>query len=255
MKLLLDIGNTKTTLYIKDSSGKFEKKLVETEKTGKIISYLDNEIQGYDIKKCFISSVVPEVNETIINYLENKKIQTKILVPEDYKKLINVGDLNYTSMGADRVVVDYATIKKYGENIIVFDLGTAITVDVIKSGQYKTGYIFPGLRLIRDSLTAGTSQLKDFEFFELSADKTAVTTLTQLNDGIMYGLLGVINQYIKLGKTHFEDEAPKIILTGGSMYNILNIITMNQLVEILEANVFVDLSLMLDGLDKISEIL
>lgn len=252
MDLLLDIGNTKITTFIKKSVDKYDSYLIDNDKTKNVVRELEKLIFDKEINNCFISSVVPEVNEEITNYLKQKQINVRLLEVTDYHKLIDVGDLDYSSMGADRVVVDYAALSKYGENVIVFDLGTAMTVDVLKEGQYKTGYIFPGLRLIRDSLTGGTSQLKDFDFFELENRNVAVNTLTQLNDGIMYGLLGVINQYIKIGKSHFETIEPKVILTGGSMYNILKIITLEELIKILEANVFVDLKLMVEGLIKIS---
>ncbi len=252
MRLLLDIGNTKTTAYIENGKNNFESLLLDTLKNNTITEQIDQVLNKYQVTSCFISSVVPEVNENIVEYLEHLNIQTKLLTVDDYQTLINVGDLDYTSMGADRVVVDYAAIEKYGKDIIVFDLGTAVTVDVIKNEEYQTGYIFPGLRLIRDSLTAGASQLKTFDFFELSEENTAVNTLSQLNDGILYGLLGVINQYIKVGKKHFS-TSPAIILTGGSMYNILKLISEQQLSEILEAQIIVDLDLMAEGLKKISE--
>ncbi len=250
MKLLLDIGNTKITIYIKNKDNDFTIYLTDTLKNEKVGKNIYNLIKGYKITSCFISSVVPEVNEEIVEYLTNKGIKTDILSYDKYQNLMDFKDLDYKKLGADRVVVDVAAINKYGKDVIVFDLGTAITVDAIKDGGYTTGYIFPGIRLIRDSLIAGASQLNTFEFTNLS--DTALDTFTQLNDGIMYGVLGSINQYIKVCKKHYPVDVP-VILTGGSMYNILKIIPKSKLKAILEADVIIDLKLMVEGLDYISE--
>lgn len=252
MKLLLDIGNTKITIYIKNKDNDFTIYLTDTLKNEKVGKNIYDLIKDYEITSCFISSVVPEINKEIVEYLVDKGIKTSILTNEMYEDLMNFGDLDYKNMGADRVVVDVAAINKYGKDVIVFDLGTAITVDAIKDGGYMSGYIFPGIRLIRDSLIAGASQLDTFEFTNLSKTNTALDTFTQLNDGIMYGVLGSINQYIKLCKKHYTDEVP-VILTGGSMYNILKIIPKSELKSILEADIIIDLELMVEGLDFISE--
>ncbi len=254
MKLLLDIGNTKITIYVHDDvNNKTVKLLTDTLKTEPVGNKILNLVNSYKINSCFISSVVPEINDEIIATMEQNSIPTTILTSEYYNQFVDFGSLDYTSMGADRVVVDAAATQKYGKNIIVFDLGTAITVDVIKDMRYSTGYIFPGIRLVRDSLIGGTSQLKTFEFVGLNQANAALDTFTQLNDGIMYGVLGCINQYIKVALRHFEDESkPKVILTGGSLYNILNIMPKEDLIEILESEIIIDMELMLEGLQYIS---
>ncbi len=254
MKLLLDIGNTKITIYLKKDNQETVKLLTDTIKDQAVGPNIIELIADYPIQSCFISSVVPEINDEIIATLESNNIPTKILTSDNYNQFVNFGDLDYQSMGADRVVVDAATINKYGKDVIVFDLGTAITVDVIKDSTYQSGYIFPGIRLVRDSLISGASQLQTFEFVGLNPQHAALDTFTQLNDGIMYGVLGCINQYIKIAHKHFSDsEQAKIILTGGSLYNILNIMPKTALIEILEAEVIIDMDLMIEGLDYISE--
>lgn len=253
MKLLLDIGNTKITIYVKDPEGSTTVLLADTIKNQAVGPNIMELVGEYPITSCYISSVVPEINEEIIKTLENNKIATKLLTSDEYNRFVDFGELDYKSMGADRVVVDTAALQKYGSDVVVFDLGTAITADVLKNGQYQSGYIFPGIRLIRDSLISGASQLNTFEFVGLNQQNRALDTFSQLNDGIMYGVLGSINQYIKVSLKHFNQNKPKIILTGGSLYNILKIMPKEELIEILEAEVIIDMDLMFEGLDYISE--
>ncbi len=243
MKLLLDIGNTKITIYVyNQESNETIKLLTDTLKTEPVGNKILDLVKTYQIDSCFISSVVPEINEEIITTLEQNSIKTTLLTSGQYNQFVDFGNLDYTSMGADRVVVDVAAIEKYGKNIIVFDLGTAITVDVLKNQRYSTGYIFPGIRLVRDSLISGASQLQTFEFVGLNQDDAALDTFTQLNDGIMYGVLGCINQYIKVALRHFDEkDSPKVIITGGSLYNILNIMPKEDLISILESEVILDM--------------
>lgn len=253
MKLYVDIGNTKTTIYYEQKSI-IQVALIDTIKSEDMLLEFSKIIEQLNPAMVTICSVVPEVNSLLMSYLSAQNINAKILQPEHYGQLLDFGKLDYMKMGADRVVVDYATVKKYGKNVIVFDLGTAMTVDVIVNGQYKSGYIYPGLRLIRESLVGGASQLNTFEFKHLTANSEAVDTYSQLNDGILLGLIGTINQYIKISKKHFPEDF-KIVLTGGSMFNLEKLISIEEAKSLIDAEYIVDTQLMCTGLMSIAEII
>ncbi|MBL0701695.1 MAG: type III pantothenate kinase, partial [Spiroplasma sp.] len=202
-------------------------------------------------KECdvLISSVVPELTKTVLKFFQ-KKNQVKLFDYNYFTNFYDLGELNYKTMGTDRVVVNIATLDIYGDNLLIFDLGTAITLDVIKEGKYINGLIFPGLRLLRNSLITGTSQLNTFQFVKLHPKNTCLTTTAQLNDGIILGLLGTINQYIKQNKEHFNKTA-KVILTGGDIIYLEENLGKEKLSELIDSNYIIDSDLMYKGLYKI----
>ena len=71
---------------------------------------------------------------------------------------------NPTGLGADRLLNAVAGIEKYGTPLIVVDLGTAITFDVIsEDGAYLGGVISPGMELGMESLFSRTAKLPQIE--------------------------------------------------------------------------------------------
>ena len=95
----------------------------------------------------------------------------------------------------------------------VVDCGTAVTVDALtEKGEFLGGVIFPGLRLLRDSLARGTEGIKATEGDV--TDCLARSTADGAAAGTLYGLAGAVERLIDeyrptLGATM------KVLLTGG----------------------------------------
>ncbi len=53
--------------------------------------------------------------------------------------------------------------KDYGDNVIAIDFGTAITVDVLESGNFVGGAIVPGFNTAINSLFSKTANLPQVE--------------------------------------------------------------------------------------------
>jgi len=251
MNLLIDIGNTDTTLYIETVHGEYRKYSLDSKEKDSLITSLDLITCENSFDNVIISSVVPVIGNLIETYLSNKNIMYLTFNYKYFSKFLDFGNLDYKNMGADRVVVDYASLDEYGQNLIIFDLGTAITVDVFKENKIINGYIFPGLRLMKESLIDGTSLLNTFSFNELNSKTMCLNTESQLNDGLIYGLIGVLNQYITVNKIHYQGDF-KIIMTGGTIFQLIDYIGEDKLKNLLIDDVIFDRDLMYKGLSKIN---
>lgn len=64
-------------------------------------------------------------------------------------------------LGADCVCAAVGARRRFpGQNLIVFDFGTATTVNVVlREGIFAGGTILPGIRMSLDALAAGTAEL------------------------------------------------------------------------------------------------
>ena len=117
-------------------------------------------------------------------------------------------------VGADRIANAYAAKNKYPLPIIVVDIGTAITFDIVaKNGDFVGGVIMPGLGLQLKALNLNTSKLPQINL-EDSVNAIGNSTKTAILSGIIRGTAmaveGLVNQCeIELG------EKATIVATGG----------------------------------------
>ncbi len=72
--------------------------------------------------------------------------------------------VNYAkTLGEDRLIQAYGVFKKFQTPTLVIDAGSFLTVDVVTNEGFQGGYILPGLKLLRTTLTSG-AQLQEPSF-------------------------------------------------------------------------------------------
>ena len=121
---------------------------------------------------------------------------------------------NPKQVGQDRLVGAYGAMKIYGRPLIVVDLGTAITFDVISpKGEYLGGAIVPGIRLSAESLFLKTALLPHIE---IQAPKHIIgkTTQESILSGLFYGYGSLCRGFIDLISQEIKAK-PKVVMTGG----------------------------------------
>jgi type III pantothenate kinase len=134
-------------------------------------------------QKVFLNENLPKVNQTIYYISVNEKATTKLL--NTYPTSINLEtflnfETTYKGMGVDRKVACYG-----GDNAIIVDAGSAITVDIMENGQHQGGFILPGLRKFHE-MYAQISPKLDFDFaLKQNFDKIPQNT----QDAISYSIL------------------------------------------------------------------
>ncbi len=131
-----------------------------------------------------------------------------------------VGYKTKETLGPDRVAAVAGAIALYGKrNMLVVDMGTAITLDYYDaaSNTFKGGNISPGMRLRFKALNDYTSKLPLVELE--SGDKCKKITLGKnteqaIKEGVMQGVRLEIEGY----KRELEEKSKKkilLVLTGG----------------------------------------
>lgn len=246
MNYYLDIGNTNTTLYFDDN-----KINLETIKDESMFFYLKEYLVDLEKSSLFIVSVVPELDNVIRRLNKSAKYFLQ-LSPLSYNQLMEFNGPDISQMGADRVVLDVYFSKKYTPNCIIIDMGTAITVDVIKDGTYISGYIYPGFATSLLALIGNASLLENIQYNDLSNHNICLTSETQINDGLIIGTIGAINNLVSQSFTHFNDEV-EVFITGG-YFNLLNeLLKPEKLGSILKFKYKFKKDVMLDAMKYIEE--
>lgn len=108
---------------------------------------------------------------------------------------------------------DRSPERPKAKDIIIIDVGTAITVDCLTADNvFQGGVIYPGSRLMHDSLIGGTSGIKS-QFSETD-QIIGKTTSECVNSGIAFGVAGAVERIVAemLGSI---GAATQIVLTGG----------------------------------------
>ncbi len=161
--------------------------------------YEDGETSHYLIADFDVDSIEKDVYYICVNPAVSQTLKEKA-------HWIDMGPMvqlegSYETLGIDRQVA-ISTLK---EGVIV-DAGSAITVDVVKDGNYQGGFIYPGLRSMQKAFSEISHKLDYLLNFEVSLDKMA----TNSQDAISYGAIVPLIKEI----TRLAEDIP-LIVTGG----------------------------------------
>lgn len=116
-------------------------------------------------------------------------------------------------LGADRWAALIGARGLTSTAACVVDAGTAVTVDALSaSGEFLGGAIFPGLRLLRESLARGTVAIGATE--GNATDCLGRSTEDAVAAGTLHGLAGAVERLIDKHR-HALGEPMAVFLTGG----------------------------------------
>ena len=155
MLLVFDIGNTNTVMGIYDGEKLVNQwRLTSKKQTSDEVGFMvlgllsASGIAKENIKGAIFGSVVPSLDEMFREGVRKYVGLECIRVSTKLNTGLKIKMENPTGLGADRLLNAVAGIEKYGTPLIVVDLGTAITFDVIsEDGAYLGGVISPGMEL------------------------------------------------------------------------------------------------------------
>jgi len=223
MLLAIDIGNTNTVVGVFDGD-----KLVANFRVASALNLTVDEAglfvtslfrhhiraEAEQVKQVAVCSVVPNLTE-VYERMARKYFKVEPLTISSAVQLpITIDYPNPSEIGADRLAnaaAGYAHIKK---GVIVVDLGTAITFDVVSDrGQYMGGIIAPGTQAAGANLAKKAARLFDVRV-EKPDRVVGKSTAEALKSGLFYGTVGVIDHILELV---FEElgHKPAILATGG----------------------------------------
>jgi type III pantothenate kinase len=221
MLLLIDIGNTNTTIgfyYDNEIRDLLRiKTVIGGRDTEEYIYVLKGFINNHHLHKpegTVISSVVPEVTPLIIHALKNgfdvEPINLTCKVKTGLKFLIK----NVDELGADRIANAVAAHNLYKGDIIVIDFGTATTFCVItEKGEYTGGAIMPGIYMSARALAEKTAKLP---VIGLKAPDRILGRNTEENilTGVIRGHAGAVERIIRDITTETGRDYT-VLATGG----------------------------------------
>ena len=222
MLLAIDIGNTNIVIGgIENDQIVFEARIAtDRSKTSDqyavdikdILALFD--VKTADITDCIISSVVPPVFNSVRTGILKVTGKSPMVVGPGLKTGLKIQTDNPAQVGSDRIVIAVAALAEYKPPLILMDLGTATTLEVVGEGStYLGGCIIPGVRISLDALTSRTAQLPGIR---LEQPKRVIgkNTVDCMRSGIMYGTAAMLDGMLDRLEEELGSPAT-VIATGG----------------------------------------
>jgi type III pantothenate kinase len=167
-----------------------------------------------DISDCIISSVVPPVFNSVRTGVIKVIGKQPMVVGPGLKTGLNIHTDVPSQVGSDRIVIAVAALAEFKAPLILMDMGTATTIEVVEPDNlYMGGVIFPGVMISLDALTSRAAQLPGIS---LDKPKQVIgkNTVDCMRSGMMYGTAAMIDGLID----RIEEElghSSTIVATGG----------------------------------------
>lgn len=222
MIIAVDIGNSNIVIGgIQNDSILFEARL-RTDATKTSDEYCIDLKMIFDIhhlelsqiEGSIIASVVPQVLNSMKTALWKLTGKSSLVVGPGVKTGLNIKLENPSQTGSDLVVGCVAALREHKPPLIVVDMGTATTMEVVDgTGAFIGGCICPGVKISLEALKQRTALLPGLQ---LDQPKRAIgrNTVDCMRSGIMLGTACMIDGMIG----RFEEELgckTTVIATGG----------------------------------------
>ena len=223
MLLAIDIGNSNISvgLFDRQKDLRFLASLdTDSRKTADQIS-IDLlslfTLYGCDIKEvsgAIVSSVVPQLNFMMEKALTRLLGKPPMVVGAGIKTGLNIQMDVPSQVGSDRIVIAVAALAEYEPPLILMDLGTATTIEVVDRGStYLGGCIIPGVRTSLDALTSRAAQLPGIRL-DRPGRVIGKNTVDCMRSGIMYGTAAMLDGMLDRVEEELGSRAT-VVATGG----------------------------------------
>jgi len=246
--IAIDIGNSETNVGVGNST-KWESYRYTTRKTITSDELLMMFKTTIDLSKLndkavdgvIVCSVVPQITDSVVSAISEFTTKDVLVVGPGIKTGLKVNIDNPKELGPDRIANSVGGFKKTNKEVVIVDLGTATTFDVVNSNkEYLGGSIAPGIKISLDALISKTSSLKSVELKEPNK-VIGKNTYEAIQSGLVLGHASMIDSMLE--KIVLESNlSPGVVITGGLGTLIQPVLNINSSYE---------KNLTLDGLEEI----
>ena len=230
MLLVVDVGNSHTVLGLYEDRELIGKWRVVSEnyRTGDELYILlmmllqSIKVEPQAIRGCCVSSVVPQLNASILYVCRHAFGLEPLMVEPGVKTGIMLQCDNPREVGADRIANAAGALSEYSGPLIVIDFGTATTFDVVtERAEWQGGVIAPGVQLAADALFHRCAKLPRVD---IVAPKHVIgkDTVTNIQVGLTYGYADMVDGLVCRIAAEMKAK-PTVVATGGLAKTIASV--------------------------------
>ncbi len=222
MLLVIDVGNTHTTLGVFEGSELRAQWRLATHHEQTADEYgilLDNlftlgGLKVDAVSGIMVSCVVPPLNGVIEEMGEKYFRRKPLFLGPGTRTGMAIHYENPHEVGADRIANSVAAFAKYGGPCVIVDFGTAITFDAVSAkGEYLGGVIAPGIGIASEALFEHAARLPRVEVRE-PRQVIGTNTVGSMESGLFYGSVGLVDGILDRLVAELGPKT-QVISTGG----------------------------------------
>lgn len=220
MNLAIDIGNSFTHLALFEESRMIYSQNCNSHSRTDLEKVLKKIAAKPEIRRIGISIVASANLIDIVDIIRKKFRLLPVIINNKSKLPIKIKIQNSNSLGGDRIcnaVFGYAEAQGKS-NVLIIDLGTANTYDlVLKNGHFIGGIIAPGIMTSSKALNKNTGRLPLLEYSELSTKASLIgkNTFNAIQSGLVNYMKYATEGIVAAIKKKYGRKLT-VIMTGGS---------------------------------------
>jgi len=227
MLLAIDVGNTTTEFGVFDGEKLALRWRVATQmRTADELALLVAHYcaaKGLKLARdtdCVMCSVVPALTPGFVEMAGQFFDKEALVVDSSVETGLKIKYRDPMSIGSDRIATAVGAIRLFGKPVIIVDMGTASTFDVVSaSGEYLGGAIAPGVGTGAEELFRRAAKLARVELRE-PPSVIGKSTEESLQAGIVLGAAGLVDGILALMFKELGTR-PKVVATGGYSHLIV----------------------------------
>lgn len=217
--LLIDQGNTRLK-WVVAADGEI---LEQSAGRGDFDEFARACVSGLDRpERVLFSSVAGrDAAKQLADFCESHwSLEARQLQSETHRGGVSNGYPEPAKLGIDRWLAIAGAVACHGKPVVVWDLGTASTLDAVdQSGQHIGGLIYPGPSTMLNSLARDTKLSVPSDLAEAGISPGR-TTAACIRNGVFAAQLGALNQFLRSAQEE-TGARPKLVVTGGAAGEIL----------------------------------
>lgn len=238
MNLVLDFGNTRAKVAKVKQGEIVALEAFNYDQQESLAQFIDLNHRYDGIIVASVKGIETPLIKNIIDSIPQKPLilshNTPIPITNSYQ--------TPETLGLDRLAAVVGANNIYpNQNVLVIDIGTAITYDLICCDEYLGGNISPGINIRLKALNEFTAKLPlvaaNFEVSQVGKD-----TIGAIQSGVYLGIVAEIDGVITQFMTNYPNL--RVILTGGDA---------NNFAKKLKNAIFVNFNIVIIGLNSILE--
>ncbi|MBM6869228.1 type III pantothenate kinase [Pseudoflavonifractor phocaeensis] len=229
MVLTIDVGNSSTTIGLFDLDGrKVFHSVLGTDKGSTRDQCAVRLMEVFRLYRAditavtgtVISSVVPPITAAMCGAVELLTGRRPILMGPGVKTGLNIRAEIHAQLGTDIVAFSVAAISKYPTPLVVIDMGTAITMSLLRGNQYDGCIIMPGVHVALEALSQEAAELPHIAIQPPEAI-LGRNTVDAMRSGVIYGNASMVDGMLDRIEAETGEHLAAVVATGAASPEIL----------------------------------
>ena len=228
--LAIDVGNSSTTIGLFDERGhKTFHSVLGTDKGSTrdqcAVRLMDvfhlYRVDISTVTGTVISSVVPPITSAMCSAVELLTGRRPILMGPGVKTGLNIRSEIHAQLGTDIVAFSVAAIAKYPSPLVVIDMGTAITMSLLRGNIYDGCIIMPGVRVSLEALSQEAAALPHIAI-QPPDSILGRNTVDAMRSGVIYGNASMVDGMLDRIEDEIGGKLAAVVATGAASPEVLH---------------------------------